>query len=115
MEVIKGTKSAYQIAQELGVTPQAVYKRITPELILEMNGHVSEQKNGRFRFDSEGERILKALFLRPTYGLEKDKEISFSEVVFLRQRIDSLEKQLEIERQHGRELAMQVASYLRKD
>jgi len=57
-------KSAYQIAKEVGVTPQALYKRLTNTVLNQLADHMQrgEGKQKGYRFDEEGERAIKALF-----------------------------------------------------
>jgi hypothetical protein len=56
-------KTAYRIAQELGVTPKTVYTKITPKFLLRLEGHIAlkneGKKNKQVLFDEIGEQILK--------------------------------------------------------
>ena len=58
-----GMKSVNQIAREIELSPQAIYKRLKsyPELIEELGSHVTFK--GGMKFDSEGELAVKSLFL----------------------------------------------------
>jgi hypothetical protein len=58
----KAMKSAYQIAKDLGITPQAIYKRIfKPAILKQLEGHY--EKVGRIhKFDEEAEKIIKELY-----------------------------------------------------
>jgi len=54
-------KSAYQIAKEIGVSYQAVYKRLTPELMDRLSDHVQQRKKKKY-FDEYAEAAIKAIY-----------------------------------------------------
>jgi len=100
------TKSAYKIAHELGVTPQAVYKRLTPELLNQLSDHIVKPGDNKIRFYPEGERIVKELFnhvvepvVQPSIEPVQQPLLNQydSEIVeLLKKNIDILQAQLEI-------------------
>ena len=55
-------KSVIQIAREINISPQAIYKRFKshPELIEELQQHITFE--GGMKFDAEGESAIKTLF-----------------------------------------------------
>jgi len=55
-------KSVIQIAREINISPQAIYKRFKahPELIEELQQHITFE--GGMKFDAEGETAVKTLF-----------------------------------------------------
>jgi ribosomal protein S13 len=123
-----GMKTAYQIAKEIGVSPQAVYKKITPEVLNRFNNVVQRGKK-RF-FDEEAEKAIKSMFVNDTEGkttiepvvepveptiepvVEPDKNWfnnqNKSEVEYLREQLDVAYK-----RNH--ELAMKISELTRNN
>ncbi|MCL2577043.1 MAG: hypothetical protein FWE27_03205 [Defluviitaleaceae bacterium] len=55
-------KSPYQIAKELNVSPQAVYKRMTDEFNNQHADHIKRTQNGKYKLDAVAEEALKELF-----------------------------------------------------
>jgi len=109
-KIAAGLKSAYQIAQELGVTPQAVYKKIRQHKELE-----AYKKAEKYVFDEEGAEAVKAMFTNqvgepvgePASGrlhiepvaepvaepaIEQLLNQLYSEIDYLRQQLDSERK-----------------------
>ena len=112
-------KSPYKIAREIGVSPQAVYKKLTKEFINKLNNHIQRKESGKYLLDDVAERVLKELFNQTIQPVEQPKIESVeqpllnqlnSENSFLRQRVESLEKELKIEREHGREQADKLSN-----
>jgi hypothetical protein len=115
-------KTPYKISKELGVSPQAVYKKITDEFNNQFNNHMQKYDNGKLLLDEVAEQALRALFektIEPTIEPvveptiepvvqqllnQKDAEISY-----LRLRVEVLEAELNTERSHSREMFEQVA------
>jgi len=57
-------KSPYQIAKELNVSPQAVYKRMTDEFTNQFTNHIQRTEKGKYKLDEVAEQGLKELFNR---------------------------------------------------
>jgi hypothetical protein len=102
-------KSAYQIAKEIGVTPQAVYKKLTPELLNQLANNVVQLDSG-YRFNEEGEWRIKGIF-----GIEPTIEPVVEPVVepVQQQLISWLQSELEKANQRNHELSMQIADLTR--
>ena len=54
-------KSVAELANELNVTPQAIYKRLNGSLKVRLKNH-TQRKNGKTVIDSEGQAIIKNSF-----------------------------------------------------
>jgi hypothetical protein len=80
-------KSTYTIAKEIGVTPQAIRKRITPEFTRQFNEHIQE-KNGLIYFDPEVEELLKLLFNK-NY-VKESADISLAASIWSKKRTEEL-------------------------
>ena len=122
-------KTPYQIAKELGVSPQAVYKRLTDEFINRYNNHIQRTPKGKYQFGEVAEQGLKELFNRVEQSIQQpennqvqQQKISLlnqlnSEIAFLREQNKALfekltakDKQLEDERTHSREQSDKLAT-----
>jgi predicted Rossmann fold nucleotide-binding protein DprA/Smf involved in DNA uptake len=55
----ESVKSAYRIAKEIGVSPQAVYKKLKT---VQVDGSVERSKNGGYMLDCEAEKSLRDMF-----------------------------------------------------
>ena len=124
-------KSPYQIAKEIGVSPQAVYKKLTDDFNIQLNNHIQRTSSGRYLLDSVAEEFLKGLFNQDEQpvvqsGIEHVEQLLFNQLhnenSFLRQRIEVLEQELKTEREHSREqidklsnLAAQLAELTRNN
>ena len=105
-------KSPYQIAKELNVSPQAVYKRITNEFINQFTNHMQRTEKGKYKLDIVAEQGLKDLFNQVVQPIQQQNIEQVeqpllnqlnSENSFLRSRVESLEEELKTERTHSRE------------
>jgi len=123
-------KSPYQVAKEIGVTPQAVYKRLTPELLNQLGKHIQLKENGKYLLDVVAEGFLKSQFnkvvqtpieiaepetIEPVEQNKTQKEgqvtsVHDREIDFLRARIEVLESELQVERKHSREQSDKIIS-----
>jgi hypothetical protein len=104
-------KSPYKIAKELGVSPQAVYKRMTVEFNNQYADHIKRTQNGKYELDPVAEEFIKGLF---NYVQQRDIEPVVQPTIqpllnqlnienaFLRERIELLEGELTAERAHSR-------------
>jgi hypothetical protein len=52
-------RSVSEIAKDLRITPQAVYKKVHNQLKNELKGHVHKDGKGKTLIDEEGEQIIK--------------------------------------------------------
>jgi len=105
-------KTPYQIAKELNVSPQAIYKRLTYEFNNQFNNHIQRTQKGRYLLDEVAAQGLKDLFNQVQQSVQQQtiepvvqpllNQLN-TENVFLRQRIDVLEQELKAEREHSRE------------
>jgi len=117
-------KSPYKIAKELGISHQAVYKRLTADFIAKLHNHVVQLNKGKLQLDAVAEAELKNLFnkvaqpvvqpdmqqveqpvVQPLSNQKTDEE-----VIFLREQIKTLQNELTQERQHSRDQAERVTS-----
>jgi len=122
-------KSPYQIAKEINVSPQAVYKRLTDEFNNQFNNHIQRTDKGKYLLDTIAEHGLIELFnqvIQPVQQLTIEpieqpllNQLN-SENIFLRSRIEVLENELKTERVHSRmqidklsDLATQLAELSR--
>jgi hypothetical protein len=126
-------KTPYQIAKELKVSPQAVYKRLTDEFINQVGYHIQRTEKGRYLLDEFAEQKLKNLFgqvqqpslnqFDPLYKIEQSLLNQLhTENAFLRARVEGLEVELRTERAHSRgqtdklsDLAAQLAELTRNN
>jgi len=105
-------KSPYKISKEVGVSPQAVYKKLTDEFINQFNNHIQRTTEGKYLLNDVAETALKELFNHVVQPVQQHKvelveqqllnQLS-TENSFLRDRVEDLEKELETERTHNRE------------
>ena len=68
-------KSAYRIAKEIGVTPQAIYKRLTPDFKAQLAEHIVK-KNNITLFDDIAEQQIKQAFNKID---QSNNDIGFNE------------------------------------
>ena len=130
-------KSVIQIAREIEVSPQAIYKRIktNPKLLKEIDAHITYQ--GGMKFDNHGEEVIKALFrvdnqvdnlvvnqITSTIKVNSvDNQVDNSmvyqlhdEVIYLRKQLDTqkevpfLRERLSIAEERNQELALRIAN-----
>lgn len=83
-------KSPYQIAKEIGVSHQSVYRRLETTLRNEMQGHVHTSEKGKMLIDADGEEIIRNSFAKQ----EETVSQSETEVEFLRKQVAFLTEQL---------------------
>ena len=122
------SKTVKQIADELGVSKQAVHqKRKSKELSIALQPFTSTV-NGVIYISVEGENLIKQAFLKndrkqidgklsstvdgsfaPSFTPPED-----SEVVFLRGQVEKLQAELEKEREHNREKDRKLLETLNK-
>ncbi|MCL2593377.1 MAG: hypothetical protein FWD82_08455 [Defluviitaleaceae bacterium] len=104
-------KSPYKISQEIGVSPQAVYKKLTNEFINKFNNHMQRKEKGKYLLDEVAEKALKELFNQIVQPVQQENIEQIqqpllnqlnSENMFLKARIEMLEQELKTERAHGR-------------
>jgi hypothetical protein len=121
-------KSAYKIAKEIGITSQAVYKRMTPEFLAQFEGHIFQgsEKSKRILFDEIGEQVLKAAFKKGEQQPDQPADrvdqpanrvnplISQlqTENQYLRKAVTNLSDELKIEREHGRSQAVKLSALM---
>jgi hypothetical protein len=106
--------SPYKIAHEIGVSPQAVYKRLTDEFINQHSEHI-RKANGKWAITSEGESIIKELFNQVVEPVQQpvQQPLNTENITFLQAMIESLESDLRIEREHSRNLASELVELTR--
>lgn len=114
-------KSPYKISKEIGVSPQAVYKKLDSQFIKQYATHIQRGSNGKYLLDVDAEMALKGLFDQVEQPVQQSIEQSVVQLVdqqlynqlkdennFLRKRIEDLEHYLETERLHNREQSSKV-------
>ena len=95
-------KTPYKIAKEIGVTPQAVYNKLTPEFIIPLNNHIQRNEKGKYSLDAVAEGKLKGLFNLLVQPIEQSNELVEqallnqlnSEIAFLRKQVEIQSKQI---------------------
>lgn len=118
------SKTVKQIADELGVSKQAVHqKRKSKELSTALQPFTSTV-DGVVYISVDGENLIKQAFLKSERKqvdgkLSSTVDSSFtppedSEVVFLRGQVEKLQAELEKEREHNREKDKQLLETLNK-
>ena len=114
-------KSPYKLAQELSITPQAVYKKIK-QLDEELTSYIKKE-NGKILLNDDAERILRNSFLEVEQPVQQPvdellnnqsdefnnqfaREIKFlqEQNLLLQSQNHSLQDELKIEREHSREI-----------
>jgi hypothetical protein len=124
-------KSPYQIAKELKVSPQAVYKKLTDAFNNQFNNHIQRTEKGKYLLDEVAEQALKDMFNKLVQPVQQQNIEPVEQPLlnqlntensFLRTRIEALEEELKTERNHSREqtdklsdLAMQLAELTRNN
>jgi len=95
-------KTPYRIAQELGVSPQAVYKKLTADFLKQYAEGIEvvqyKTKGGskpKYRLDLAAERALKNSFNSVQQLVDEKVEYSLlnqlnSEIAYLRQKLDEM-------------------------
>lgn len=134
-------KTIKQIADEIGVTKQAVYKRFKGKLNT-LCAPYAHTEDGILYLDEQGEQIIKNDFAKNYYsnrdklersngavigavehsnglpvGVPKNDSLNVeyvSEIEFLHRQIDRLQDELEKEREHNREKDRQLLDTLSK-
>lgn len=110
------SKTVKQIADELGVTKQAVHqKRKSKELSIALQPFTT-MVDGVVYISVDGENLIKRAFLKND---RKQVDGSFappedSEIVFLRGQVEKLQTELDKEREHNREKDKQLLDTLNK-
>lgn len=122
-------KTVREIAEEIGVSKQAVFKKINRQPLSTKLEGLTSTVDGRLMVDgSEIENANKNQELMTTDKVHEDDSDDKSEVIFLRKQIeqmndqlsrrdtiiDSLNKELEKEREHNREKDRQLMDTLTK-
>lgn len=114
------SKTVKQIADELGVTKQAVHqKRKSKELSTALQPFTTTV-DGVVYISVDGENLIKRAFLKndrkqvdgsftPSFTPPED-----SEIIFLRGQVEKLQTELEKEREHNREKDKQLLDTLNK-
>lgn len=114
------SKTVKQIADELGVTKQAVHqKRKSKELATALQPFTT-MVDGVVYISVDGEELIKqAFFKHDCKQVDGSFTPSFappenSEIVFLREQVEKLQAELEKEREHNREKDKQLLDTLNK-
>lgn len=91
-----------QISKELGITTQAIYRKINKTLKTELQPHI-EIVNGQTLISENGVEIIKNSLQQVVNGLQPvDNQ---AELEFYRDQIIKLQDDLKIEREHSRNMA----------
>lgn len=65
-------KTVSELAKELGVSPQAIYKRINDTLKVDLNKHIQKDKRQRTVITTTGEELIKRSFEHVQTAIETD-------------------------------------------
>lgn len=129
------SKTIKQIAEEIGVSKQAVFKKIKRQPLSTSLQGLTSTVDGRLTVSVDGERLIKQAFLqndrqpvdgRLTVLVDESSTkvdgtstgfftpLEDSEVAFLRSQVERLQAELEKEREHNREKDKQLLDTLNK-
>lgn len=88
-------KTVSELAKEIGVTPQAIYKRINKTLKTELKQHVKKDNSGKIVIAIDGVDLIKRSFEQDLNAFTTDsKQVQPEIIEHMRQEIDYLRKQL---------------------
>ena len=103
-------KTILQIAKELGVSKQAVYKRFKGKLHTEIFPYV-EMKDGTTYISEQGESIIKTDFLKDgdiSDGVHTDTHTDYIQDTAMDTLISMLQKELEVKNKQIEELSATI-------
>jgi predicted DNA binding protein len=108
-------KSVTQIAREIGISPQAIYKRFksNPEILSELAPHIT--RKGGMKFDVEGEQALKLIFqglltVGKVDNLVKSEKATNNQLLNrLNNEVEFLRSQLAAANERNHELSLNLA------
>ena len=97
-----------ELAQELGVTPQAVYKRINGDLKLSLKKYIQKGKGGKIVIATEGAELIKQSFKPSLKPVDNDagnqfkdafkeslEKVQIERIEDFKRQIESLNQQIE--------------------
>ncbi len=96
-------KTVSEIAKEIGVTPQAVYKRLNNQLKTSLKAHLHKGLKGETLIDDDGEQIIKEAFKPVVKPLNETSPTTVD-----KQFINSLIDQLKVKDQQLQEKDEQI-------
>lgn len=96
-------KTVSEIAKEIGVTPQAVYKRLNNQLKTSLKGRLHKGLKGETLIDADGERIIKESFKQVVKPFNETSSTTVD-----KQFINSLMEQLKVKDQQLQEKDEQI-------
>lgn len=114
------TKTVKEIAEEIGVSKQAVFKKMKREPLSTSLQGLTTTVDGRLMVSVDGEKLIKQAFSRCEPSTKKEKkegevdgqdrlyEILERELQAKNEQIAALQAELSKERQHGREQAERI-------
>lgn len=109
-------KKIIEIARELGITPQAVYKKINKQLSKELETHVHKGEKNELLIDEEGQAIIKnsvkSNVIKPTRSrLVTNYE---AQIETLLKRNNELQQELNQERKYSHEQIEQTLNMMKQ-
>lgn len=88
-------KTVSELAKELNVTPQAIYKRLNKTLKTELKRHVQTDESGKKVITSDGVALIKRSFEQDLNAFKTDSKQEQPEIIeHMKQEIEYLRKQL---------------------
>jgi len=82
-------KKVSELAKELGVSPQSIYKRINKTFKQQLKQHVHKDESGKTLIDSGGEEIIKRSFKR-----KDDEPFTDTFKEFLMKQVEEKDRQI---------------------
>lgn len=139
-ERLKMSKTIKEIAEEIGVSKQAIFKKIKREPLSTSLQGFTTTVDGRLMVSVDGEKLIKQAFMKGEVSItdnqltitvdgsstkleEKSAEVDGQNALYeilkmelqaKNEQIDALQAELSAERQHSRELAEKIAELAEK-
>lgn len=97
-------KSIPQIAREIGVTPQAVYKKVNNQLSTSLKPFLHKSEKGKISISIEGESLIKESFNKTSTSdvnsdssdsQSQDNQMTSEFILFLQQQIKVKDEQIQ--------------------
>lgn len=108
-------KSISEIARELKITPQAVYKKVNNQLKTKLKNHIHKDASGKTLIDEDGQAIIKLSVLRSSQPVENQSSQSVvNQIEQENELFNLLKEQLKIKDGQIQELLNQNGHLIQK-